>query len=133
MVHSRRAPAVPALAKGFSPTIGPLNFDSMMTVRILNNNADAVARSGGLSQALETKKCRTVEFAMRVFEEQAADWQAGQHQPDRVAAAVITHDRLAALAGSKMTIANPAKVAQGRAGAPRKPPQWMTRKIGKTA
>lgn len=97
------------------------------------SKADAVARSGGLSQALETKKCRTVEFAMRVFEEQAADWQAGQHQPDRVAAAVITHDRLAELAGSKMTIANPAKVAQGRAGAPRKPPQWMTRKIGKTA
>ena len=97
------------------------------------SKADAVARSGGLSQALETKKCRTVEFAMRVFEEQAADWQAGQHQPDRVAAAVITHDRLAELAGSKMTIANPAKVAQARAGAPRKPPQWMTRKIGKTA
>ena len=47
--------AVPALAKGFSPTIGQLNFDSMMTVRILNNNADAVALTGvGLTDNLPT-------------------------------------------------------------------------------
>ena len=47
------------------------------------NKADAVARAGGLSQSLETGRCRTVEGSLAVFEEQACDWQMGQHQPDR--------------------------------------------------
>jgi hypothetical protein len=92
------------------------------------SKADAVARSGLLSQALETGKCRTVEYAMAVFEEQAADWQAGQHQPDRVAAAVITHDRLVAMVGAQMTVADPAKIAAQTRGTD--PPPWMTRRIG---
>lgn len=89
------------------------------------NKADAVARSGGLSQSLETGRCRTVEFAMAVFEDQAADWQAGQHQPDRVAAAIIVHDKLMELAGAQLTITNPAAPAN-----PTEPPAWMRRKIG---
>ncbi|AHJ88504.1 terminase large subunit [Mycobacterium phage Julie1] len=92
------------------------------------SKADAVARSGALSQAFETKQCRTVEFALRVFEEQAADWQAGQHQPDRVAAGVIVYDKIMEMAGSKMTIASPAKARKNQA-----PPAWMTRKIGRSA
>lgn len=92
------------------------------------SKADAVARSGALSQALETGRCRTVEYSMAVFEEQAADWQAGQHQPDRVAAAVITHDRLLAMVGAQMTVADPAKIAAQTRGTD--PPAWMTRRIG---
>ncbi|UJQ86531.1 terminase [Mycobacterium phage PenguinLover67] len=89
------------------------------------NKADAVARSGGLSQSLETGRCRTVEFSLAVFEEQAADWQAGQHQPDRVAAAVIVHDKLMELAGASLQLTNPAQPSQ-----PSEPPAWMRRKIG---
>ena len=88
------------------------------------HKADAVARSGAMSQAFETGRARTVEFALAVFEEQAADWQAGQHQPDRVAAAVIVHDKLAALAGGTMTVSNPTKRP------PNESPEWMRRKIG---
>ena len=88
------------------------------------HKADAVARSGAMSQAFETGRARTVEFALAVFEEQAADWQAGQHQPDRVAAAVIVHDKLAALAGGTMTVSNPTKRP------PNEPPGWMRRRIG---
>lgn len=87
------------------------------------NKADAVARSGGLSQSLETGRARTVEYVMRVFEEQAVDWQPGQHQPDRVAAAIIVHDELMEIAGSKMSVASPVN----RTPAP--PPAWMRRKI----
>jgi hypothetical protein len=87
------------------------------------NKADAVARAGGLSQSLETGRCRTVEGALSVFEEQAADWQAGQHQPDRVAAAIIVHDKLMDLAGG-LTLTNPATPP------PTGPPAWMRRKIG---
>ncbi|QPX62121.1 terminase [Mycobacterium phage Indlovu] len=92
------------------------------------SKADAVARSGSLSQALETGKCRTVEFSMRVFEEQAADWQPGQHQPDRVAAAVITHDKLAALAGGGMHLASPIDAQTSVVGV--SPPAYLRRKIG---
>lgn len=100
------------------------------------SKADAVARSGGLSQALETGKCRTVEFALAVFEEMACDWQAGQHQPDRVAAGVICHDRLAALGGGQMTITGPLTTPPRGPGGPGggaaipPPPDWMRRKIG---
>jgi hypothetical protein len=89
------------------------------------NKADAVARAGGLSQSLETGRCRTVEGALAVFEEEAADWQAGQHQPDRVAAAIIVHDELMDLAGAQMHVAAPINRATA---AP--PPAWMRRKIG---
>lgn len=88
------------------------------------SKADAVARSGATSQSFEVGRAKTVEFAMRVFEEQACDWNAGQHQPDRVAAAVIVHDELMELAGGQMTVATPVN----RTPAP--PPAWMRRKIG---
>jgi len=69
--------------------------------------ADAVARSSLIRQAFETHTCRTVEHRLAVFEDMAADWQVGQHQPDRVAAALIAHDRLAHLASGKMIVAVP--------------------------
>lgn len=68
---------------------------------------DAVGRASLLRQALETKRCRTVAYRLAVFEDQAADWQAGQHQPDRVSAAIIAHARCVALAGGQMTLAYP--------------------------
>jgi hypothetical protein len=89
------------------------------------NKADAVARAGGLSQSLETGRCRTVEGSLAIFEEQACDWQMGQHQPDRVAAAIIVHDILMEMAGSQMHVAAPVD----RKTAP--PPAWMRRHIGK--
>lgn len=102
------------------------------------SKADAVARAGGLSQSLETGRARTVEFALSVFEEQAADWQAGQHQPDRVAAAIIVHDTLLEMAGQQMHIAAPPSGTAtpkmpgqpGQAPGVPPPPAWMRRKIG---
>ena len=88
------------------------------------SKADAVARSGALSQAFEVGRARTVEFVLRVFEEQACDWNPGQHQPDRVAAGVIVYDELMELAGGQMTVASPVNRQ------PAAPPAWMRRKIG---
>lgn len=84
---------------------------------------DPVGRAAQLRQALETKKCRTVEYKLGVFEAQAADWQAGQHCPDRVSAAVITHHRLAALGSGQMSLAAPIT------SRPNDVPAWMKRKI----
>ncbi len=84
---------------------------------------DAVGRSALLRQAFETRRARTVEYKLGVFESQAADWQAGQHQPDRVAAALIAHDRLAALGSGQMSMAAPLNERSLAA------PEWLKRKV----
>jgi hypothetical protein len=95
---------------------------------------DSVGRAALLRQALETKTCQLVEFNLAVFEEQAADWQAGQHQPDRVSAAIICHDRLAALGNGGLGLSAPPggndarQVANGQR-VPPPPPAWMRRTI----
>ena len=85
---------------------------------------DPVGRSALLRQALETGKCRVVETKMIRLENDAADWQEGQHQPDRVSAAIVAHDRLAELASGRITLAPPVSRASGTA------PAWLSRKIG---
>ncbi|AXQ52484.1 terminase [Mycobacterium phage FrenchFry] len=86
---------------------------------------DAVGRSALLRQACEVGTCRTVEYKLAVFEDQACDWQAGQHQPDRVAAALIAHDRLAALATGRSNLAAPVS------DRPSEVPAWLRRTIGR--
>lgn len=85
---------------------------------------DAVARSALIRQALETKRAKVVEHKLAVFIDQAVQWQAGQHQPDRVAAGVILHDRLAKLGSGQMTVASPLTQR------PLNAPEWLRRRIG---
>ncbi|MDV3124683.1 terminase family protein [Mycobacterium sp. 21AC1] len=86
---------------------------------------DALARSQGLIAALETGRCR-IAGQLPHLEADMFSWEAGQHQPDSVAAAVITYDTLASAAGAVITIAAPA----GRLGQLPPPPAWMRRRIG---
>lgn len=86
---------------------------------------DAVARSATLLQALEVGTCR-IAGHLPALEEAAVHWQAGQHQPDSVAALVIAHDRLAQVAGHQIAFGAP-----GRAGLHdrREVPEYLTRSI----
>lgn len=86
--------------------------------------ADSIARSALIRQAVEVGTCRTIEHKLATFEDQAADWQAGQHQPDRLAAAVIAHDRLVKKAGGAMTLATPI-----RRGVPAQQSQRLRRRL----
>ncbi|WP_432679148.1 terminase large subunit domain-containing protein [Rhodococcus pyridinivorans] len=86
---------------------------------------DAVARSALLRQAVEVGTCRTVTEEMTTLVEQAVTWQQGQHQPDRVAAAIIAHDRLVARGGRTSSLGNPARPATAAPA-----PAWITRKLG---
>lgn len=91
---------------------------------------DAVARSTGLLAALETGRCRMAGF-LPDFEAQAVTWEAGQHQPDRVAAAVVAYDVLAHAVTEPMHIVTPMDVARrAREGKLPPPPAWMRRRIG---
>ena len=67
---------------------------------------DAVARASALLQALEVGTCRMAGHHPH-WEQQAVQWQAGQHQPDRVAALVVAHDVAVHSAGARVTVAVP--------------------------
>ena len=84
---------------------------------------DSVGRAAGLRQALETKRARVVPHKMVVFIEQAADWQAGQHCPDRVAAAVIAYDRLDKMGSGMINYASPLHGGGGNT------PSFLTRRV----
>jgi hypothetical protein len=90
---------------------------------------DAMARSAKLVQGLETGTVRLVGH-LPSFEGQATRWQAGQHQPDCIAAAVIAHDVL--VHGARhLTVASPIDLARrAHEGRLPPPPLWMRRKIG---
>lgn len=86
-----------------------------------------MARSAKLVQGLETGSVRLVGY-LPSFESQATRWQAGQHQPDCIATAVIAHDVLAHGVGA---VASPIDLARrAREGRMPPPPLWMRRKIG---
>jgi hypothetical protein len=87
---------------------------------------DAVARSAALLQALEVGTCRLAgEFPD--FEAKAVAWQAGQHQPDSLAALVIGHDVCVHAAGKAWDIAGPAGIGPSGSVASL---DWMRQKIG---
>lgn len=65
-----------------------------------------MARSAALLQALEVGTCRLAGHLPAV-EDAAVLRQAGQHQPDRVAAAVVSYDVLAHAATEPMHIVTP--------------------------
>ncbi|ANE80155.1 hypothetical protein A7U43_13260 [Mycobacterium adipatum] len=90
---------------------------------------DAVARATGLLAALETGRARVAGY-LPEFEAQAVTWEAGQHQPDRVAAAVVAYDVLAHSIGQGMTIVSPLDTARRARDAGHRPPAWMTRRVG---
>ena len=60
-------------------------------------------------------------------------WQAGQHQPDALAALVVAHDVLVHAVGRQMHIAIPDLTARlgDRQGIRPPPPAWMRQKIGR--
>jgi hypothetical protein len=77
---------------------------------------DALSRSQGLIAALETGKCR-IAGQLDGLEADMLSWEAGQHQPDSVAAATIVFETLAASAGARVTIAAPTGRLGQRRGA----------------
>lgn len=87
---------------------------------------DAVARSGLIRQAIEVGRCVVLGQEMAQMEEQAVNWTVGRHQPDRVAAAVIAHDRLVAMLGRQANFAAP--VGDKREVAARN--AWLGRRVG---
>ena len=95
-----------------------------------SGQGDAVARSSALLQALEVGTCR-IAGHLPGLEGAAVTWQAGQHQPDALAAVVVAHDVLVHSAGHQAYIVSPLDVERRlREGRAEPPPIWMRRRIG---
>lgn len=97
-----------------------------VTVRKWRGTGDAVARSALLRQSMEVGTCVVVGDVMAEMESQARGWQLGQHQPDRVAASIIAHDRLVSLVSRSGKVGSP--LASANRGA--RNTAWMARKVG---
>lgn len=96
-----------------------------MTVHPWRGTGDAVARSSLLRQGVEVGTTRVVSGEMDEFVEQAVSWQASQHQPDRVAAAVIAHGVLSSMLSKRSGLGNPlSSVTNGRDTG------WLARSVG---
>ncbi len=78
-------------AIGRAKVTRPIKVSSWPPKGTDRGRGDAVARSSALIQALEVGTCRLAGEFPR-FEEKAVAWQAGQHQPDGLAALVVGHD-----------------------------------------
>lgn len=92
-------------------------------------HGDAVARSAALLQGLETGTCR-IAGHLPELEQAAITWQAGQHQPDSLAAVVVAHDVLVHSAGHQVHIVSPLDVARrAREGTLPPPPAYLRRKV----
>jgi hypothetical protein len=91
---------------------------------------DAVARSAALLQALEVGTAR-IAGHLPDLEAAAVTWQAGQHQPDSLAALVVAFDVLAHSAGQHWGFVSPVDVERRmREGKRPPPPTYLRRRIG---
>ncbi|MCM6774997.1 hypothetical protein NDR87_26490 [Nocardia sp. CDC159] len=102
-------------------------------VHMWRGTGDAVVRSIGLRSDVETGRCVVHGHQLFTMELQAVTWHAGQHQPDRVAAAIIARDRLAAMLGNTAAYASPARLTRDPRDQVRNPirtrDSWYSRKI----
>ncbi|QNL30131.1 terminase [Gordonia phage Mariokart] len=99
-------------------------LDLPFVIHKWTGKGDATARSALLRQSLETKRAAVMEHRMAVAVDQAVLWMPGQHQPDRVAAMIIAHDRLTKLDAGATQLSTPVNTRPVNA------PAWMRRKIG---
>jgi hypothetical protein len=95
---------------------------------------DSVARASALLQALETGTCR-IAGHLPDFEAAAVTWQAGQHQPDSLAALVVAYDVLVHTAGRRVEFAVPTgSLSLGRSISDRAAitsmEGWLRRRLG---
>lgn len=67
---------------------------------------DALARSATLLQGLEVGTCRLASH-FSAPEEAAVTWQAGQQQPEALAARIVAHDVLVYAAGQRWLFTSP--------------------------
>ena len=89
---------------------------------------DAMARSAALLQGLEVGTTR-IAGHLPDLEQAAVTWQAGQHQPDGLAALVVAHDVLVDSIGQQWGFASPLDSERRRDRTITSMPDYLRRRI----
>ena len=84
----------------------PINVTTWPPKGSGRGGGDAMARSAALLQGLEVGTTR-IAGHLPDLEQSAVTWQAGQHQPDSLAATVVAHDVLVHSIGQRWGFASP--------------------------
>jgi hypothetical protein len=84
----------------------PINVTTWPPKGSGRGGGDAMARSSALLQGLEVGTTR-IAGHLPDLEQSAVTWQAGQHQPDSLAATVVAHDVLVHSIGQQWGFASP--------------------------
>ncbi len=107
----------------------PINVTTWPPKGSGRGGGDAMARSSALLQGLEVGTTR-IAGHLPDLEQSAVTWQAGQHQPDSLAATVVAHDVLVHSIGQQWGFASPLDSARrARENTITSLPAWMTRRI----
>lgn len=107
----------------------PINVTTWPPKGSGRGGGDALARSAALLQGLEVGTTR-IAGHLPALEQAAVTWQAGQHQPDSLAAVVVAHDVLVHSIGKQWGFASPLDAARrAREGTITSTPAWMRRTI----
>ncbi|KZS74742.1 hypothetical protein A4G26_22935 [Mycobacterium kansasii] len=107
----------------------PINVTTWPPKGSGRGGGDALARSAALLQGLETGTAR-IAGHLPDLEQAAITWQAGQHQPDSLAATVVAHDVLVHSIGQRWGFASPLDTERRmREGTITSMPEYLRRRI----
>ncbi|WP_333895088.1 terminase large subunit domain-containing protein [Mycolicibacterium gadium] len=108
----------------------PINVTTWPPKGSGRGGGDALARSAALLQGLEVGTTR-IAGHLPALEHAAVTWQAGQHQPDSLAAVVVAHDVLVHSIGQQWGFASPLdSERRAREGTITAIPAYLRREIG---
>jgi hypothetical protein len=107
----------------------PINVTTWPPKGSGRGGGDAMARSSALLQGLEIGTTR-IAGHLPDLEESAVTWQAGQHQPDSLAATVVAHDVLVHSIGQQWGFSSPLDTERRmRDGSITAIPEYLRRRI----
>ncbi len=107
----------------------PINVTTWPPKGSGRGGGDAMARSAALLQGLEVGTTR-IAGHLPDLEQSAVTWQAGQHQPDSLAATVVAHDVLVHSIGQRWGFASPLdSERRAREGNITSIPEYLRRRI----
>jgi hypothetical protein len=108
----------------------PINVTTWPPKGSGRGGGDALARSAALLQGLETGTAR-IAGHLPDFEQAAVTWQAGQHQPDSLAALVVAHDLLVHSIGQQWGFSSPLDTERRMRERPITAiPEYLRRRVG---
>lgn len=89
----------------------PASPSMPFTIHMWRGKGSPLVRAGALRHAIETGTATVWEHHLALLEQHTTAWNGHSHQPDRLAAAIIAHDRATTHATATTQIATPTTIS----------------------